>query len=89
MSDLHRRLSRASDRLRLLGCPSCAHWDVTVVQIIAPPEPEPANVTRMDNDLSDVLARPERCPSCGRRPPQTTSVIQIIAPEDEDAEVAT
>ena len=88
MSDLHRRLSRASDRLRLLGCPSCAHWDVTRVEIIAPPEPEPANVTHLDDDLSTFLARPEKCSQCGRRPPQTTSVVQIIAPDDAESEGA-
>ncbi len=80
MSDIRRRLNRLQVIAGGRGCPSCAGWDTTMVQIVAAPVmgwDAPAEPTPMP--------RPERCPSCGRRPPDRTTVVQIVAPDDDDA----
>ncbi len=75
------RLAKVVDLLGAKGCPACRHWDTTIVQIVAPAVPG-ENVTPFPS-----LERPERCDGCGRRPPRNTTVVQIIAPDDEEAEV--
>ncbi len=78
------RLAKVVDIFGIKGCRLCRHWDATIVQIVAPPVPG-ENVTPFP------FERPERCDGCGRRPPTTTAVVQIVAPEvdDENAGIAT
>ncbi len=81
MSDIRRRLGRLQVIAGEKGCPTCADWDTTtVVQIVAPEwwteGTEPTEPT--------LLPRPDRCPSCGRRPSNRTTVIQIVAPDVQD-----
>ncbi len=71
--DLNRRLGRLSVLYGARGCPTCADWGKTTVEI-----------GRRD-ELPVHLPPPERCPSCGRRPPNITNVIQIVMPDDENA----
>lgn len=74
--DLNRRLNKLQVIAGGKGCPSCRDWDTTTVEI----------GTR--DQLPVHLARPEKCPDCGRRAPQTTAVVQIVAPDLGDDESA-
>ncbi|MBA2276763.1 MAG: hypothetical protein H0W06_03285 [Chloroflexia bacterium] len=72
-----RRLDRLAAIYGMKGCPRCQSWGTTTVEIV------PANLTPIAFD------RPDRCPACGRWAPRTTGLIQIVAPDDEDAGVLT
>ncbi len=80
MSDIRRRLNRLQVIYAAKGCPTCASWDTTVVQIVT------RDASPSDEDRLVNLPRPDRCPSCGRRSPDRTAVVQIVAPDDDEPE---
>ncbi len=71
--NLNRRLNKLQVIMGGRGCPACAHWDKTTVELV------PANVEPLPIDL------PETCPTCGRRPPDRTMVIRIFAPDADES----
>ena len=77
MPSTRRRLDRLATHLHAVGCATCRHWDTTRVQIV-PPGVAPL-----------LFYRPDRCPSCGRRAPDRTATVLIIAPcGDADGGIA-
>jgi hypothetical protein len=68
-----RRLDRLAALYQARGCSTCTSWDTTTVEI----------GTR--DQLPVHRPRPSTCPNCGRRPPNTTAVVQIIMPDADDA----
>lgn len=75
MSSMDRRITKLGRIYGARGCATCRSWDTTIVEY-----------GRRDQ-LPVHLDRPDRCPDCGRRAPDRTAVVQIIRPDDDDAEV--
>ncbi len=80
MSDIRRRLHKLQMIAGGRGCAMCEHWNTTVVQIVT------RDASPSDDDPLANLPRSGTCPRCGRRPPKITNVIQIVAPDVDDAE---